>query len=258
MFAEPERTSWDLNFRLLGFRVRIHPLFWLGAVLLGANNLERNDGYGLPFLLIWVAVVLVSILVHEFGHAIAFRWFGTDAHIVLWVFGGLAVPNSTVRGRGRRILVALAGPVAGFILCGLVYGSNQLLAWATVESPLPVRYLYLALVFVNLFWGVFNLLPVFPLDGGQVSRELCGAKWPGRGLSVSLKISIGVAGAVAVISVLGALEMLAGLPWWARGSWYTAILFAMLAAQSYLLLQQVERGGGYYYEAPDDDRPPWK
>ncbi len=258
MFAEPARTPYDLNFRLFGFPVRIHPLFWLGAALLGASYLDS----GLHFMLIWIAVVFVSILVHELGHAVAFRRFGSNSHIVLWMFGGLAVPYSGVNGRWRRILISLAGPFAGFILCGLIYGSNKLTGWG-VENGVPVAFLYVMLIVVNLYWGIFNLLPVFPLDGGQVSKELCEAKWRRRGLQAALKISIGVAAAVALYSLLCWIEMHRGggplneiLPWWfPRGGVFTAILFAMLAVQSYQLLQQV--GQGYYYEAPDD-KVPWE
>ena len=258
MFAEPARTPYDLNFRLFGFPIRIHPFFWLGAALLGAGILNA----GLHFLLIWIAVVLVSILVHELGHAVAFRRFGSDSHIVLWMFGGLAVPYSAIPGRWRRILVALAGPIAGFILCGIVYGSNKLTGWG-VGNGLLVLNLYAWLVFVNLVWGLFNLLPVFPLDGGQVAKELCESRWRGRGLLVALKISIVVAAAVAIYSLVCWFEMRSGggplidnLPsWFPRGSIFTAILFVLLAVQSYQLLQQL--GRGMYYEAPDD-RVPWE
>jgi Zn-dependent protease len=258
VFVEPDRTPYDWNFRLWGFNVRVHPLFWVGAVVLGANNLERRDGYGILFLLIWVSVVFTSILVHELGHALAFRRFGTNSHIILWMFGGLAIPHSLLRGRARRIAVAVAGPIAGFLLCGLVYGTNRLSPWASSQSLLPVQYLYLALIFVNLFWGIFNLLPVFPLDGGQICRELCGWKWPGHGLKMALRISVGVAAAVAGFTFLGALGVLRDLPWWAQGSWYTTILFAVLAIQSYLLLKQLEPSSEYHLEGFDDDRPPWR
>jgi stage IV sporulation protein FB len=258
VFAEPARTPYDLNFRLFGFAVRIHPLFWLGAALLGAGTLNA----GLHFLLIWILVVLVSILVHELGHAVAFRRFGSDSHIVLWMFGGLAVPYSAVASRWRRIVVSLAGPTAGFILCGVVYGTHKLTGWGA-GNGLPVTYFYLALILVNLFWGIFNLLPVFPLDGGQVAKELCEARWRGRGLLIAFKISIAVAAAVAIYSLVCAIEERSGggpltdnLPWWVpRGSIFTAILFAMLAVQNYQFLQQV--GRGIYYEAPDD-RVPWE
>jgi stage IV sporulation protein FB len=258
VFAEPARTPYDLNFRLFGFPIRIHPFFWLGAALLGAGTLNA----GLHFLLIWIAVVLISILVHELGHAVAFRRFGSDSHIVLWMFGGLAVPYSAIPSRWRRIVATLAGPAAGFILCGVVYGSHKLTGWG-IGNGLPISYFYIALILVNLYWGILNLLPVFPLDGGQVAKELCESRWRGRGLLVALKISIAVAGMVAIYSLVCWFEMQRGggpltdlLPgWFPRGSIFTAILFALLAVQSYQLLQQV--GRGIYYEGPDD-RVPWE
>jgi stage IV sporulation protein FB len=259
VLAEPPRTSYDLNFNLFGFPIRIHPLFWLGAVLIGAWSLDA----GLEYLLLWILVVFVSIVVHELGHAFAFRRFGSDSHIVLWIFGGLAVPHSGISGRWRRILVALAGPFAGFLLCGLLYGSQQLTGWLARINMREITFLYSALVLVNIYWGVLNLFPVYPLDGGQVSRELCEGKWRGRGLRVSLQISVWVAGAAAVYSLVCWLEMRSGggplsefVPWWARGTLWTAILFAILAVQSYQMLQQIGRGG-YYYE-PADDRVPWE
>ena len=128
MLAEPERTPYDLRFRFLGFPVRIHPFFWLGSALLGANSLDLGIGY----LAIWIVVVLVSILVHELGHAFAFRRYGAGADVILYAFGGLAVPTHAISGRGRRILISLAGPVAGFILAGLVFASNLVTPWAVV------------------------------------------------------------------------------------------------------------------------------
>ena len=261
MLAEPERTAYDLRFRLLGFPVRVHPLFWLGAALLGADTLEIGPEY----LLVWVAVVLVSILVHELGHALAFRCFGMESHVVLYIFGGLAVPWSVVAGRGRRILIALAGPFAGFVLCGIIYGSNRAFAWgeSTVgraPNGLLVWFLYKQLIFVNLYWGILNLLPVFPLDGGQVSREVCGKFWGPRGNRISLKVSLAVAGVVAVYAILCAIDARGGtgltrqLPdWFPRGSVWTAILFAMLALQSYQQLQQRN-----WTDDRWDDKLPWE
>jgi Zn-dependent protease len=257
VLAEPERTNYDLRFRLLGFPVRVHPWFWLGSVLLGASALDL----GLQFLALWVLVVFISIVVHELGHALAFRWYGADADVVLYAFGGLAIPSHAISGRWRRIAVALAGPFAGFVLCGLVYGSNEALGWVAAVGSRELAFFYLQLVFVNLVWGVFNLLPVFPLDGGQVCRELCGMKWRGRGERISLQISFGTALAVVAWSIFCAMDrsnigagVLTGLPWWIpRGTIYTAILFALLAMTSYQLLQRT--GGGY---GGSDDRLPWE
>ncbi len=262
MLAEPERTPYDLRFRLLGFPVRVHPWFWIGTVLINGDGLLRA---GPEYLLIWVAVVFASILVHELGHALAYRRFGADADIVLYAFGGLAISRHAIAGRGRRILVSLAGPTAGFVLCGLVYGTNQAFEWGqsgTGRAPNgpELWFLYRQLVWVNLIWGLFNLLPVFPLDGGQVNRELCGMKWGTRGKRISLKVSFVVALLMVAYSLLCEIDtsrfgvnVMAQLPWWVPpGSVFTAILFGLLAYTSYQLLQQRDWTDDHW-----DDKPPW-
>jgi Zn-dependent protease len=257
VLVEPERTPYDLRFRLLGFPVRVHPWFWLLTVLINGDSLLR---IGPEYILMWVAVVFVSILVHELGHALAFRRFGADAEIVLYAFGGLAISRTTVSGRWRRIAVALAGPFAGFALWGVLYGTNAAFGWARANGP-EVAFLYIQLVFVNLYWGLLNLVPVFPLDGGQVSRELCMARWGHRGTKMSLKISFATALLLVGYSLFCELDtgqfgtgVTRDFPWWVpRGSMYIAILFGLLAYESYQLLQRVEWTDTHW-----DDRVPWE
>jgi Zn-dependent protease len=258
VLVEPERTRYDMNFRMLRFPVRVHPFFWLFTALLGSTILED---LGIAYLIIWMAAVFVSILVHELGHGLAFRRFGVDSHIVLYAFGGLAVPWTHVNGRWRRIVVSLAGPLAGFLLCGLVWGSNAIFEWVPPRNR-PLIAVYVWLVWINLIWNIFNLLPVFPLDGGQVSQEVCSSIWRRNGQRIALQISFVVACLVALYSVACVIDrgngaLLAWLPpWFPRGTLWAAILFAMLAVQSYQLLQQLARP--YYYFEDADDRPPWR
>jgi Zn-dependent protease len=262
VLVEPERTPYDMRFRFLGFPVRVHPWFWIATILLNGDRLLR---LGPEYLLIWVVVVFVSILVHELGHALAFRRFGADSDIVLYAFGGLAIPSHEIFGRWRRIFVSLAGPIAGFILCGIVYGSDQAFNWSVQVNPgkliEPLPFLYMQLIWVNLYWGLLNLLPVFPLDGGQVSRELCIMKWGTRGKRASLRISFAVALAVMAYSIfceidtgeLGA-KLTKELPsWLPRGTVFIAILFGFLAYESYRLLQRTE-----WVDTHWDDRAPWE
>ncbi len=237
MLLDPSRTPYDWSFRLLGFPVRVQPWFWLGSAILGGDLLRA----GIEYLLIWIAAVFISILIHELGHGLAFRCFGVDSDILLIAFGGLTVPYSHVHGRGRRILVSLAGPGAGFLLYALLRLSNNLYPWPEMSRHIEVLYLFLLVI--NLYWGIFNLLPVWPLDGGQVTRELCSGLWKWNGKRVSLEISVAVAGVIAVYSVACAMkaagaiiEILPG--WFPQGSYWTAILFGLLAVQSYQLLQQ--------------------
>ncbi len=256
MLADPGRTHYDLHFRVLGFPVRVHPWFWLGTALMGSRTLDA----GVEFLLAWIAVVLVSLLVHELGHALAFRRYGSDAEILLFAFYGLAIPTHEVFGRRKRIIISLAGPFAGFVLCGLVYGSNVALGWADPGAPHQVFYLYRTLILVNLLWGLMNLLPVYPLDGGQVSRELCGMMWSNRGKRISLKISFGCAVLMIAYSIFCVLDdrgvgagFTGRLPWWfPPGSVFTAILFGFFAYHNYQ-----ELGRTTWTDTHWDDRLPW-
>ncbi|MGH3665425.1 MAG: M50 family metallopeptidase, partial [Egibacteraceae bacterium] len=109
-----------LQLRLGGVGVQVDPSFLLMAVVLGYPRLQRP-----ALLAVWVVVVFVSILVHEMGHAGAYRAFGLRPQVTLYAMGG--VTTTTVGrgfGAGRQLVVSLAGPVTGFAL-GAVAWSVQ-------------------------------------------------------------------------------------------------------------------------------------
>lgn len=244
----PSRYDW--NFTLADFPVRVHPSFWIMAVIFGAST------FNLLAILIWVLAVFVSILIHELGHALAFQRFGISSRILLHYAGGLAIPDAYHWGGGyasvslspnQQILVSLAGPGAGFLLAGLVVASVLALGGEVNTFPLlgfipiPVASLpfggFVAntlvadLLWVNIFWGLINLVPVYPLDGGHVARSLLIQTDPYDGARKSLWVSV-IAGASMALISLAAFRSL-----------YMALLFGLLAFQSY---QQVSgRLGGY-------------
>ena len=113
LLGEPPPTQADLHFRVFGIPVRVHPLFWIVTLFLGLAAARRPIRCE---TLIWVAVVFVSILVHELGHALMQRYFGGHPWITLYGFGGLASCNDCDRSPRSQILISLAGPVAGFLL----------------------------------------------------------------------------------------------------------------------------------------------
>ncbi|WP_254509988.1 metalloprotease [Anatilimnocola floriformis] len=258
LLVEPNRTPWDLNFSILGFPVRVHPLFWLMCLLMGRD-------YDAKGILIVTAVFFVSILVHELGHALMIRRFGREAHVVLYMMGGLAIEGSgnpyasSYNPRGERrtaqeqIYISLAGPAAGFILAALAVifakgiGGEVVQTWYYKIIPTfdirvgPQISPQLAMVldillYVNIFWGVVNLLPVYPLDGGQVAMQLCMLQDPYGGLVRGLQLSIG-AGIVAVIFFLAVMG---------QGGLFPAMLFGSLTVSNYMALQQIQGGGGGY------------
>ena len=113
MFGVPE-TPYDWRFRLLGIPVRVHPLFWLVAFMLG---FVREN---IPVSLIFVGCAFVSILVHEYGHGLTARAFGASPSIVLQAFGGLCIYQPDRQTPRQRLAVLICGPGAGFVLAGVV------------------------------------------------------------------------------------------------------------------------------------------
>ena len=219
MLGNAQPTPYDLRFSLFGIPVRVHPLFWLISAVMG----WRED---LNLTLIWIGCVFFSVLVHELGHAIAARAFGWPPQIVLYAMGGYASFLPTYGyTMGRAVVTLLAGPGAGFVLYGLLAAGLELMIRSGERPSDLMIYVFLQLKFINLWWGLVNLLPVYPLDGGQISRELF-SHWQGRrGLTSSLQLSLVAAVGIALYA-------------FTRHEQYIAILFALLAVESYQALQQ--------------------
>jgi membrane-associated protease RseP (regulator of RpoE activity) len=273
LLMEPNQTPYDLRWRMLGTQVRVHPMFWLVSVIMGANTLHM----GIQYLLVWVGCVFVSILVHELGHVWMGQAFGSHGHIVLYSFGGLAIGSNQLESRWQRIAVCFAGPLAGFVFLGIIFGILWItdpdgfpfylmmvqmdlglppgeafhLALPKISHPLVLETIS-NLIFINLFWGLMNLLPIWPLDGGQISRDAWQGVSPEAGLTRSLGLSMLVAGLLAIhcfLVLIGKQLLPFPLP---IGSVYTAILFAVLALQSYQLLQQAHAQERWCDEHWDD------
>lgn len=245
MFIDHPPTPLDVVFRLWRFPVRVHPLHWLGLALIGLHWFDKDFLAGL----LWVACAFVSILWHELGHAIAMRHYGSPARIQLIAFGGLAIPTYPSPSPKRRLVIAAAGPTAGFLLYGIVWGSNQLVPWADAHPYVGLVYGFL--VFVNLFWSIVNLLPVWPLDGSQILREalmIGRARQPDRTTQqVSLVTALAVA-AVGLIANFGPrslkVELGEALPWWlliAIPGPVLTIFLLILAYQSYEMMKRFRR-----------------
>ena len=119
-------TPYDLRFRFLDIPVRIHPFFWLMSAILG---FRPND---LPGVVIWIGCVLISVLIHEYGHGLMAKSFHGSPSIVLYGLGGLCF-SQVERTPGQRLAVLFAGPGAGFVLCAAVLAVASS-AWAITGS----------------------------------------------------------------------------------------------------------------------------
>ena len=260
--AEPPATAYDLRFRVGPIPVRISPFFWVAAALIGwqlahqvDKSLPDSPGAGV-WLLLWIAAVLISIGIHEIGHWLAMRWYGTDAYIVLYHFGGLAVPRGSASFGGygvdatktNQLVISAAGPAAQLLLAAfVVLGTHALgyrltsgLAWldralALGEGrPLPSPALEIFVFFLalpSIYWALLNLLPVYPLDGGHIAREIFLRFDTQNGIRNSLMLSVVTAGVIAFLAFVRLRDPFLG------------IMFVLLAFSSFQILQRYSGGG---------------
>ncbi len=156
-----------------------------------------SDGGSFSFGLMQALVLGLSIVAHEYGHALTGRAFGCETHdISLSFIGGCASMVSMPRKGWQEFLVALAGPLVSFALAGVgffTYTSFRI-------SNDFLRYTLVYLFYLNLVLGCFNLLPGFPMDGGRIFRSVMMifttrpkatlvAMWVGRVVAVLLGLS---------------------------------------------------------------------
>ena len=193
----PQGGKGVLRFPLFGFPVAIHPSFFIIAAFIGLGSPELSLGV----VAVFTVIVLVSVLAHELGHAFAARGFGAEPTIDLYIFGGVTafVPPQSM-GRVRSIWVTLAGPLAGFALGGFVlsvagaFGVDNPSLRIYRDSSVA-EYAVSIVIYVNIIWGFANLLPILPLDGGNILRNLLPGTPEQRarvGAVISLVIAVGL------------------------------------------------------------------
>lgn len=161
--------------------IRIDPLFWLLAFGLGFYY-----SGSIPGTLIWGAIVLISVLFHELGHALTARLFGQQASITLTFFGGVTKRDGPSISKWKEFLIVLNGPLAGFLLAVIALKLSTLstvVNHPTLQTSLNITYA------VNVFWTVINLLPIQPLDGGHLLMILFQGIFGFRGIKIAYFLS---------------------------------------------------------------------
>jgi Zn-dependent protease len=186
----------SVEFSLFRIPVRIHLWFWLMALWLWTLNSDQ----GWAGLLIWVAVVFQGILMHELGHAMVGRGFGRQPRIELIALGGLTWwEQREPLSPGRSLAVSIAGPAVGIVI-----GLTALVLMDSLRIPEESlqRYALSSLIYVNLGWGLLNLLPVLPLDGGNVVASLMEFLSPSRGRLLACYVSFVAIGLLLAATIV--------------------------------------------------------
>lgn len=202
-------------FRIAGIELRMHITFPL-ILVWAALSFGWLRGQGLEGALFGVVVTVllfVIVVLHELGHALTARRFGVPTkQIMLLPIGGVAQLQRMPERPLAELLIAIAGPLVNFVLAGILYlaglsagiglqdAARALLGLRGFTAEAVFGYIFMA----NLFLGVFNLLPAFPMDGGRVLRALLATIMPyTRATQIAVVIGQGMAWLFGLWGFLG-------------------------------------------------------
>jgi stage IV sporulation protein FB len=203
--------------RIAGTTIEIQTGFLLLVGLFVILSLDQKEG--LPSALLWVPILLVSVLFHELAHAAAIGALGFGpSQIWLTGMGGVTVNERKARP-WQDMVISIAGPLASFLLALVCY-----LAWhrlpVTQRDPMLAA-LFPRMVQANVGWGIFNVLPIYPMDGGKTARHLLRIFLSER---LAFVLSVWSSIALGLGIAIGALI---------SGWFFVAIIVAMMVGQNW-------------------------
>ncbi len=178
---------------------KISPAYWIFTGIL-SFLLGRGDIFQ---TVIWFLIIFVSVVFHEYGHALTAKLFGRKPRVELVAMGGVTYHDGDKLPFWKQFFITLDGPLFGLILA-LVTG----LLHSVFASPL-ISGILLQTCYVNIFWTIINLLPVLPLDGGQLLRIGLEKWFDYKGLRYTFLAS-GIFALVAALAMFVTQNILAG------------------------------------------------
>jgi len=212
-------------FKLLGFTVSVDASWGIILFLVLWSLSKGLFPYYFPDLSIqtyWLMGVagamglFVSIIIHEFSHSLVARKYGLEIKgITLFIFGGVAEMKDEPNSPKTEFFMAIAGPIASFLLSILFAALYQVAN--ILELPIPIMGILGYLSAINMLLAVFNMVPAFPTDGGRILRSLLW--WIKGDIRWATKVASRISLVFAVIIIFtGFMNMIGGNPigglWW--------------------------------------------
>ena len=232
-----------IRFSLFGVPVSIHPTLWLTLAILGRAFLIASLVDVVCVLLFIIAAFLV-LLAHEMGHALVGRYLGGGQPSVYLAWLGGDCTNETARlTRLQGVVMTAAGPLSSLAVGGLAYvvlslyvGSFSMggamagdFALGCISADVVMNYPPLAMFFffylieISCWWTLLNLLPVFPLDGGQIMQGLMKSRLQMHAISLAAAVVMALASAVL-------------------GLWLLMVFMLLLAVLNHKIYKELQHG----------------
>ncbi len=209
-----------MNFQMFGFPITIKGSFLGVIAMLGFVSFQDR----LDLIAAFVVIAVVSVLIHEFGHAFAARSQGTQGAPTISLEGMAGFTRyrlAAAPSRMQSIFISFAGPLAGIVLGLVILG----VFWSGVVTRSEFNDRLFDIGFFTTFgWSAFNLLPIVPLDGGHIMTDMIPGSVRERGRRAAI-VSI----AIAVI--------VGGLLYWQLGLLFAPLILGGMAFQNFQMLQ---------------------
>ncbi|MCM8531475.1 MAG: hypothetical protein NE330_09970 [Lentisphaeraceae bacterium] len=155
-----------MRLSIFRFPLKVEFSFAFILIIFLQHDLEQGQ---YELFVIKAFVIFFSLIIHELGHAFALRKFGIESEIRIHCFGGTCISSiSRKLKHWQDMLVSIAGPMCDFVLAAVFF---IVLLFKTNFTPTQI-YVFEFIVIINVFWGIFNLIPLLPMDGGQALRSL--------------------------------------------------------------------------------------
>lgn len=252
--------GWSINlFRLFGIQLSVHVSFLLLLAYFGWQGWEEGGTLGMVWSVALIVLFFTCVIMHELGHSLTARRYGVRVpRILLLPIGGMAEFDRIPRRPSAELLITIAGPAVNFALALLLAP----LVWREVLGLEAIRVFTLPDMLAQLWWanlvmGVFNLLPVFPMDGGRIFRAMLAWRLPYlRATWWAVTVGRVLALGFAATAVFYFDNLLAGVLF---------VFIFMAAGTEYQILLRREQEAAYWAELArqaeaarnqDDDPPP--
>ncbi len=202
-------------FTAFGIPIRAHWSFLLLVYLFATQLVDSAASVesrvipmpeDLPTSLVFVFFAMVCLLLHELGHALTARHYGIKTReIKMFFLGGVAMMERSPRVPSQELVITIAGPLVNFVIAGILFPLLLLFSSDRPAAEQPMAYGLLGfLLAINLVFGLFNLLPGFPMDGGRILRSLLALKLPYlQATHIAVRVGQLVGATFIILAVMG-------------------------------------------------------